>query len=69
MHHAKVRRTRKQDRTQHVNNLKGTMDNPIVVNSFGDEQYIGCTGCPVDSHITIWLTVYTPLNPPSLYFR
>lgn len=36
---------------------KGTLDNPIVVKSFGDEQYAGCTGYPVDSHVTIWLTV------------
>jgi len=33
----------------------GTIDNPITVNSFGDEQYIGCTGCPVDSHVVVWL--------------
>ena len=32
------------------------MDNPIVVKSFGDEQYIGCTGSPADSHVTLWLT-------------
>ncbi|MCJ1388507.1 Cytochrome c oxidase subunit 4 [Xylographa bjoerkii] len=36
---------------------KGTLDNPIVVRSFGDEQYAGCTGYPVDSHVTIWLTM------------
>ncbi|TVY90004.1 Cytochrome c oxidase subunit 4, mitochondrial, partial [Lachnellula willkommii] len=36
---------------------KGTLDNPIVVKSFGDEQYAGCTGYPVDSHTTIWLTM------------
>ncbi|TKA60715.1 hypothetical protein B0A55_10732 [Friedmanniomyces simplex] len=35
---------------------KGTLDNPIVVKSFGDEQYLGCTGCPVDSHVVLWLT-------------
>lgn len=35
----------------------GTLDNPITVQSFGEEQYLGCTGCPVDSHVTIWLTV------------
>lgn len=34
----------------------GTLDNPIVVRSFGDEQYLGCTGCPADSHVVIWLT-------------
>ncbi|KAI9649422.1 Cytochrome c oxidase subunit 4 [Ciborinia camelliae] len=36
---------------------KGTLDNPIVVKSFGDEQYAGCTGYPVDSHNVIWLTM------------
>lgn len=34
----------------------GTLDNPIIVKSFGDEQYLGCTGCPADSHVVIWLT-------------
>ncbi|KAF4552674.1 Cytochrome c oxidase subunit 4-like protein [Elsinoe fawcettii] len=34
----------------------GTLDNPITVKSFGDEQYVGCTGCPADSHVVIWLT-------------
>ena len=34
---------------------KGTLDNPIVVNSAGDEQFAGCTGYPVDSHWVIWL--------------
>jgi len=33
----------------------GTLQDPIVVKSFGDEQYIGCTGCPADSHNVIWL--------------
>ena len=33
------------------------MDNPIVVNGFGDEQYLGCTGSPADSHNTLWLTI------------
>ncbi|KAI4134619.1 MAG: hypothetical protein LQ347_001372 [Umbilicaria vellea] len=36
---------------------KGTLDNPIVVRSFGNEQYAGCTGYPADSHVTIWLTM------------
>ena len=37
----------------------GTLDNPIIVRSFGDEQYAGCTGFPADSHVVIWLTVST----------
>jgi len=36
---------------------KGTLEDPIIVNSAGDEQYAGCTGYPVDSHTVIWLTV------------
>ncbi|KAF1351300.1 subunit IV of cytochrome c oxidase [Delphinella strobiligena] len=35
---------------------KGTLDNPIVVKSYGDEQYLGCTGYPADTHNVIWLT-------------
>ncbi|KAH6670324.1 cytochrome c oxidase subunit VB-domain-containing protein [Plectosphaerella plurivora] len=35
----------------------GTMENPILVRSAGDEQYLGCTGSPADSHVTIWLTI------------
>ena len=33
------------------------MEDPIVVKSYGDEQYVGCTGCPADSHVVIWLTI------------
>ncbi|KAL4875912.1 cytochrome c oxidase subunit VB-domain-containing protein [Aspergillus karnatakaensis] len=36
---------------------KGTLDNPIIVNGAGDEQYAGCTGFPADSHQVNWLTV------------
>ncbi|KAH9230375.1 hypothetical protein K456DRAFT_1727432 [Colletotrichum gloeosporioides 23] len=36
---------------------KGTMENPIPVRSAGDEQYLGCTGAPADSHVTLWLTI------------
>jgi len=36
---------------------KGTLDNPIMVNSFGDEQFAGCTGFPADSHVVKWLTM------------
>lgn len=36
---------------------KGTLKEPILVRSAGDEQYAGCTGYPVDSHGVIWLTV------------
>jgi len=36
---------------------KGTLEDPIMVNSFGNEQYVGCTGCPADSHVVLWLTI------------
>ncbi|EMC99717.1 hypothetical protein BAUCODRAFT_83035 [Baudoinia panamericana UAMH 10762] len=36
---------------------RGTLQDPIVVKSFGDEQYLGCTGSPADSHNVLWLTV------------
>ncbi|KAL4955865.1 cytochrome c oxidase subunit VB-domain-containing protein [Aspergillus filifer] len=35
----------------------GTMEDPIIVNGAGDEQYAGCTGFPADSHQVNWLTV------------
>ncbi|RKF83354.1 Cytochrome c oxidase subunit 4, mitochondrial [Golovinomyces cichoracearum] len=38
-------------------NFLGTMDNPIMVKSAGEENYAGCTGYPADSHNVIWLTV------------
>ncbi|KAK2068100.1 hypothetical protein P8C59_002764 [Phyllachora maydis] len=34
---------------------KGTMEDPILVPSGGDEQLAGCTGYPADSHIVHWL--------------
>ncbi|PWW79164.1 COX5B-domain-containing protein [Tuber magnatum] len=36
---------------------RGTLDDPIVVQSFGKERYLGCTGYPADSHNVVWLTV------------
>lgn len=41
----------------------GTIYDPIMVKSFGDEQYCGCTGFPADSHVVKWLIVWLP--PPS----
>ncbi|KAJ4287058.1 Cytochrome c oxidase subunit 4 [Collariella sp. IMI 366227] len=35
----------------------GTMQNPVMVRSAGEEQYAGCTGVPADSHNVIWLTM------------
>ncbi|KAF2795245.1 COX5B-domain-containing protein [Melanomma pulvis-pyrius CBS 109.77] len=35
----------------------GTLEDPIVVNSAGNEQYCGCTGFPADSHNVLWITL------------
>jgi len=35
---------------------QGTLKNPIIVPSFSKTRQIGCTGFPVDSHDTIWLS-------------
>ncbi|KAL9015971.1 MAG: hypothetical protein Q9185_006669 [Variospora sp. 1 TL-2023] len=42
----------------------GTLKDPIMVKSFGDEQYCGCTGFPADSHSVLWITLSRahPLN-------
>ncbi|KAJ2905915.1 uncharacterized protein MKZ38_003703 [Zalerion maritima] len=36
---------------------KGTLSEPIMVRSAGEEQYAGCTGYPADSHVVTWLTM------------
>ncbi|KAK0736432.1 cytochrome c oxidase subunit VB-domain-containing protein [Apiosordaria backusii] len=33
----------------------GTLANPVLVRSAGEEQFAGCTGVPADSHNVIWL--------------
>jgi cytochrome c oxidase subunit 5b len=33
------------------------MEEPITVNSAGNEQYVGCTGFPADSHNVLWITL------------
>ncbi|GMM38052.1 cytochrome c oxidase subunit IV [Saccharomycopsis crataegensis] len=33
----------------------GTVENPIMVDSFDDYRYIGCTGSPADSHEVQWM--------------
>ncbi|ERF72182.1 Cytochrome c oxidase subunit 4 [Endocarpon pusillum Z07020] len=35
----------------------GTMQDPIMVKSAGDELQCGCTGCPADSHAVRWVVV------------
>ncbi len=42
---------------------KGTMENPISVRSAGEEQYLGCTGYPADSHVVTWLGVSLHARP------
>ncbi|KAF2404363.1 COX5B-domain-containing protein [Trichodelitschia bisporula] len=36
---------------------KGTLADPIVVRSMGEEQYVGCCGVPADSHHQLWLVI------------
>lgn len=48
---------------------KGTLDNPIMVKSAGDEQYAGCTGYPADSHVVTWLGVRSFSSLLSARFR
>lgn len=43
----------------------GTLDNPVMVRSAGEEQFAGCTGVPADSHNVIWLMVSPPRHPSS----
>jgi hypothetical protein len=38
----------------------GTFEDPIVVNSAGEELQCGCTGCPEDSHHVRWVVVGGP---------
>lgn len=33
------------------------MEDPIIVQSFGEEQYVGCTGVPADTHDQHWMTI------------
>ncbi|CCD23302.1 cytochrome c oxidase subunit IV NDAI_0B02670 [Naumovozyma dairenensis CBS 421] len=34
---------------------KGTMKDPIIINSYDDYRYVGCTGSPAGSHTIMWL--------------
>ncbi|GME80640.1 unnamed protein product [Ambrosiozyma monospora] len=34
---------------------KGTMADPILVNSYDTYRYVGCTGSPAGSHTVMWL--------------
>ncbi|SCV04162.1 LAME_0H16248g1_1 [Lachancea meyersii CBS 8951] len=33
----------------------GTMENPIMVDTYDDYRYVGCTGSPAGSHTIMWL--------------
>jgi len=35
----------------------GTKQNPVMVKSDEPTRFVGCTGFPVESHDTVWLTV------------
>lgn len=34
---------------------KGTMKDPIIIDSYDKYRYVGCTGSPAGSHETMWL--------------
>lgn len=34
---------------------RGTMSDPIIVDSYDDYRYVGCTGSPAGSHQVMWL--------------
>ncbi|PTN20304.1 cytochrome c oxidase subunit IV [Saccharomyces cerevisiae] len=34
---------------------KGTMKDPIIIESYDDYRYVGCTGSPAGSHTIMWL--------------
>lgn len=33
----------------------GTMADPILIDSYDDYRYVGCTGSPAGSHVVMWL--------------
>lgn len=34
---------------------KGTMANPVMIDSYDDYRYVGCTGSPAGAHVVMWL--------------
>lgn len=34
---------------------RGTLQDPIIIDSYDDYRYVGCTGSPAGSHTTMWL--------------
>lgn len=43
------------DREPLDSSRKGTMENPIIVDSYEKYRYVGCTGSPAGSHQVQWL--------------
>jgi cytochrome c oxidase subunit 5b len=33
----------------------GTMADPVLIDSYDDYRYVGCTGSPAGSHVVMWL--------------
>lgn len=33
----------------------GTMADPVIIDSYDDYRYVGCTGSPAGSHVVMWL--------------
>ena len=44
----------------------GTLDDPIMVKSAGEEQYCGCRGVAAGGHRKIWIVVRTCTIPPRI---
>lgn len=34
---------------------RGTIENPIIIDSYDKHRYVGCTGSPAGSHVVMWL--------------
>jgi len=47
----------------------GTLKEPVVIKSFGEEQYCGCTGIPSDTHHVKWLTVCSSRSTDQVLLR
>jgi cytochrome c oxidase subunit 5b len=43
------------DRAPLDSSRKGTMEHPIIVDSYEKYRYVGCTGSPAGSHQVLWL--------------
>ncbi|CAN6655460.1 cytochrome c oxidase subunit 4, mitochondrial [Trichomonascus vanleenenianus] len=43
------------DHTPLDSSRKGTLENPIIVDSYEKYRYVGCTGSPAGSHEVLWM--------------